>query len=130
MGFEQNVLSRKFVQMAKSLIASGKERTIKDVANRLNYNYSALNQVMNGRRNIPQPIYDKYTEVYSPVLIKQAEDVVSGIIIYNQASLRVALMALAEILSIHKKESVAKTLSDLEVAVEAEEKRLLDRLRK
>lgn len=130
MGFEQNNLSKRFVNMVESLIASGNERTEKDVAIKLGYNYSALNQVMNGRRNIPNKIFDKYMEVYKPVEVENWEDVFNGIAVYNQASLRVALRVLAEILSNQKKEPVAKTLSDLEAAVESEERRLLDRLRK
>lgn len=119
MKFEQDDKTVKFMQAVKSLVDSGSFGTEKEIAKELDYNYSALNQIMNGGRNVPQKIYKKFTERFKPVEIT-TEGQIYTIGLQNQALSRVILRALAEVLSKQRDESVTKTISDLEAAVRAE----------
>lgn len=110
--------TKRFVKAVKSLIDSGKAGTEKEIAERLEYNYSALNQIMNGHRNVPSHVYQKFTEIYMPVeIIRNDPDKTA---VYGQAIGRVILRAIAEMLAKQRGESVTKTLGDLEAAVRAE----------
>lgn len=127
MKFNQNEITEKFVQYVKTIVSSGKVGTVKDVAKSLDYNYSALNQIMNGSRNVPAPIYKKFIEVYKPGEVRPGVNTIQ-ISIQNQAIAMVLLRAMAEILSNQRSEPVTKTLGDLEAAVRAEVQAVLERL--
>jgi hypothetical protein len=118
MAFSQNALSKKFVEEVKSLVKSGKAGKAKDIAAKLDYNYSALIQILGANRNVPDHVYQKFTETYKPVDVK--ESTVLEVALQNQAMSRVILRALAELLSSQRDESVTKTLGDLEAAVKVE----------
>lgn len=127
MPFTQNSLTKKFINDVKILIGSGKVASLKVLAKNLGANYSGLNQVVNGRRNVPADVYNKFTEMYNP---KEVKVDVAGIEIalQNQAMSRVMLRAMAELLSVQRKEAVTKTLSDLEAAVRSEIQLVGDKL--
>jgi hypothetical protein len=63
--FNQNEVTRNFVESVKSLVKSGDHGKLKDIAKKLEYNYSALNQIINGGRNVPGYVYKKFTSVYN-----------------------------------------------------------------
>jgi hypothetical protein len=119
MPFIQKPITKNFINQVKSLVQTGKAGTEKEIAKKLVYNYSALNQIMNGKRNVPEKVYEKFTELYTPVEVKD-EGVVTTIALHNQAINRVILRAVAELLSDKRKEAVTKTLGDLEAAVKVE----------
>jgi hypothetical protein len=127
MKFNQNEITEKFIQLVKVLVNSGKAGSVKDVARTIDYSYSALNQIMNGGRNVPATVYKKFMEVYKPGEIK-GNGTALQIAVQNQAIARVLLRALAEVLSNQRNEPVTKTLGDLEAAVRVEVQEVVGRL--
>jgi Ribonuclease G/E len=67
MPFIQTETTKDFIKAVKSLVDSRQHGRLKDIATRLDYNYSALNQIMNGGRNVPDHVYSRFSELYNNV---------------------------------------------------------------
>jgi plasmid maintenance system antidote protein VapI len=62
--FEQNTITKSFVDEISNLIQSGEANNYKEVADRIEWDKTAISNVVNGRRNIPASIYKKFTEEF------------------------------------------------------------------
>jgi hypothetical protein len=61
-GFIQNSISRTFVEQANELMKAGMEQ--KEIYELLEWNKSSMSSVMNGRRDVPIAIWERFQEVY------------------------------------------------------------------
>lgn len=127
MPFTPDDKTKKFVRWVKALINSGKVPSYQDVADNIDWDRTALSNVVNGRRNVPPEVYLKFTKVYKPSEIKD-ENTGLEIAIQNMAMCRVMLRSIAEVLSSQRGEPVAKTLGNLEEAVMVEIQSMSERL--
>lgn len=123
-----NDKTEKFIRQVKKLVESGRVASYQEIADAIEWDRTALSNVVNKRRNVPPEIYLKFSQVYLPAEIKD-EGTLFEIILQNQAVGRVLLRAMAEILSRQRDESVTKTLSDLEGALKAEIHQVTEKLR-
>lgn len=127
MAFNPNDKTKKFVRQAKSLVEGGKVSSYVDLADNIDWDRTALSNVINGRRNIPPEVYLRFTNLYKPAEIKD-EGVIYEIALQNQAMIRVVMRAVAEVLSKQRNEAITKTLGDLEAAVRGETQLVRERL--
>lgn len=130
MDFKQNDRTKKFIIEVESLIQSGIEPSYKTIADKIGWHNNSLSLAMKGKRNVPPEIYKVFLEIFKPVEIHNTENAGLQIALQNQAYIRTIIRGIAELLSSQRKESVMKTLSDMEVAAAQEERLLLERLRK
>lgn len=127
MPFEPNQKTRNFIKAVKSLVESGKVSGYITIADAIDWDRTAISNVINGRRNVPPEVYKRFTDVYSQKIEVESKDsFFAEIALQNNAILRVVLRAMAETLSKQRGEPVAKTLTDLEAAVGQEVRKLLD----
>lgn len=127
MAFDPNDKTKKFIRQAKALIESGKVASYADLADTIDWDRTALSNVINKRRNIPPEVYLRFTNIYKPAAIRD-EGTIYEIALQNQAMNRVILRAIAELLSAQRSESITKTLGDLEAAVRVETQEVSERL--
>lgn len=127
MNFSPNDKTQKFIRQAKSLVTSGKVPSYLEIADAIEWDRSALSNVINKRRNIPPEVYLRFTNIYNPAEILE-EGQLHEIALQNQAYSRVILRAMAEILSKQRDEPVTKTLSGLEEALRVEIRSVSERL--
>lgn len=127
MSFQPNDKTKKFIRQAKSLIDGGKVPSYLELADSIEWDRSALSNVINKRRNIPPEVYLRFTNVYSPAEITD-DALIYEIALQNQAMNRVILRAMAELLSKQRGEAITKTLGDLEAAVRVETQSVSERL--
>lgn len=62
--FAQNANTKTFVDEVNRLIQGGKVKNFKEVADVIEWDKTAISNVMNGRRNVPHEKFTKFTEVY------------------------------------------------------------------
>lgn len=70
MSLELSEKTQKFTREVKQLVESGVVSSYAQVAADLNWNRTALSQVLAGTRNVPATVYRKFTEVYKRILPK------------------------------------------------------------
>jgi plasmid maintenance system antidote protein VapI len=129
MPFEPNQKTRNFIKAVKSLVESGKVSGYITIADTIDWDRTAISNVINGRRNVPPEVYKRFTDVYNKEIeVDNRDDLYFEIALQNQAYTRVILRAMAEVLSHQRGESLAKTLTDLEAAVKQEIQVLTERL--
>lgn len=61
---EQSDKTKKFISSVKSLIDSGEVKNYAAIINELGWDKTMFSSVINGRKNVPNEIYKKFTEVY------------------------------------------------------------------
>lgn len=65
--------TKKFTEEVKRLVESGIVKSYAQVATDINWNRTALSQVLAGQRNVPATVYRKFTEVYKKLLTPTKE---------------------------------------------------------
>lgn len=65
MPFSQNEKSKKFVKQVKSLIDTGAVSSLTEISEAVEWNRTALSQVLNGSRNVPNDVYARFTNRYN-----------------------------------------------------------------
>jgi hypothetical protein len=68
--FIQNANTKTFIDEVNKLVETSRVKNYKEVADAIEWDKTAISNVMNGRRNVPHEKYTKFTEVYkvaSPV---------------------------------------------------------------
>jgi len=68
----QSEKTKKFIQACKDLVLSGHVKNDAEIIDRLEWDKSMFSNVKNGRRNVPNYIFKKFTEVYHPIEIKES----------------------------------------------------------
>lgn len=129
MPFEPNDKTRKFIRQARTLVDSGQVGGYKEIADAIDWDRTAVSNVINGRRNIPPEVFKRFTDVYKLGEIVEPDVFFAETALQNQAYVRVILRAMAELLSKQREEPVTKTLTDLEAAVRQEIQQLTERLK-
>lgn len=64
MPFEQNEKTRNFIDTVKRLIESGEVKNQAAIVDALEWDKTLMSNVMNGRKNVPNDIYRKFTDVF------------------------------------------------------------------
>lgn len=64
MSFEQNDKTRNFIETVKKLIESGEVRNQATIVDALKWDKTLMSNVMNGRKNVPNDVYRKFTELF------------------------------------------------------------------
>ncbi len=62
---DQSQKTKKFLDSIKTLLNNGVVKNYSEVIKELGWEKTMLSNVMNGRRNVPNDIYRKFTEVYN-----------------------------------------------------------------
>jgi hypothetical protein len=62
--FEQNKNTKAFVQQVLTMKDEGTIKGYSEVSTKIGFNYSAMSGVMNGRRNLPTPMWKKFLIEY------------------------------------------------------------------
>lgn len=65
MAFLQNEKTQKFTAQVKKLEETGVVRSFKEIADAIDYNNTALSQVLSGTRNVPNDVFARFTERYN-----------------------------------------------------------------
>lgn len=131
MAFKQNEITKKFIEDTKTLLNKGDIASYVALAEKLGYNKTSMSNVINGRINIPLPVYKKFADIFNTDTVAHVSNglsMVSGKVIAIEATQRVILMAVAELLAECREENVTKTLNELEAAVNLQSKSLISKL--
>ena len=64
MPFTQSDKTKKFVEEVKALVDSGLAKNYAVIIQALEWDKTTFSNVLNGRKNVPNDIYRKFTEVY------------------------------------------------------------------
>jgi hypothetical protein len=64
MPFEQNDKTKLFIDAVKKLIDSGEVKNQAAIVDALEWDKTLMSNVMNGRKNVPNEVYRKFTEVF------------------------------------------------------------------
>lgn len=72
MGFEQTEKTRNFIESVKRLIDTGEVKNQAAIVDALEWDKTLMSNVMNGRKNVPNDVYRKFTEIY-PVAPPQTD---------------------------------------------------------
>ena len=68
MAFKQNDKTIKFIKQVKSLTESGMVKNDATIVAALDWDKTTFSNVKNGRKNVPNDVYKKFTEVYQAEL--------------------------------------------------------------
>lgn len=105
MPFAPNNVTKKFVQQAKELLNTGKVKRYSDIAEAVEWDKTALSNVINGRRNIPQEIYKEFTTVYNVEEIKNPAHMEQGLVKELMDSLKKNVAALEKQVELQEREA-------------------------
>lgn len=64
MSFEPTATTKKFIRQVKTLLEKGEVKNQKEIIDSLKWDKTVFSNVMNGRKNIPNDVYRRFTEVY------------------------------------------------------------------
>lgn len=110
--------------MVKNLVENGIAPSYVDIADTLEWDRSAMSNVINHRRDVPNAVYKRFTEVYKPIEIKDSEATTQERLLRMDATTSVILSAIAEILSYHRNQAVSKVMEDLVSTVNSKLKQM------
>lgn len=119
--------TKKFIEQVESLIDSGVVPSYVEIVDSIEWNRSALSNVINGRRNVPNDVYKRFTDVYKPVEMENTETFTVGKLLRLEAIGTVILSALAEVLAFQRNETVAKVSEELLSTVNSKLKGLTEK---
>jgi len=78
---EQSEKTKKFITHVNNLIDSGEIKNYAAIIKALNWDKTMFSSVMNGRKNVPNDIFKKFTEVYQlPVNNSITTDALSAMV--------------------------------------------------
>lgn len=127
MAFIPKEKTKKFIDQVNSLVDSGIVPSYLELADNIDWNRSAMSNVINGRRNVPNDVYKRFTDVYKPVEIKNVETFTIEKLLRIEAMSSVIISALAEVLAFQRNQNVAKVTEDLLSTVNSKLKQLTER---
>lgn len=78
MSLSQSEKTIKFIQACENLISTGEVKNYAEIIERLGWEKTIFSNVKNGRRNVPNYIFKKFTEVFHPIDIEKRGIVVEG----------------------------------------------------
>jgi hypothetical protein len=122
----QSERSKRFVKQVETLVDSGQVKNKLEIVTALDWDKTALSNVLAGRRDVPAHIYKRFTNIYS-LDIPDADALRVEAALRIEAKCDVILLGLAEILAGQKGSSVAKIVNEQEELVVS---RLKDELEK
>ena len=64
MGFEQTEKTKLFIQAVNKLVETGEVKNRAAIIEALDWDTSLMSNVMNGRKNVPNDVYRKFSEVF------------------------------------------------------------------
>lgn len=64
---EQTEKSKKFVAACENLISTGEVKNYAEIIERLGWEKSMFSSVKNGRKNVPNYIFKKFSDVFHPI---------------------------------------------------------------
>jgi hypothetical protein len=120
MSNKQNALTRTFIMTVNSMKDRGVVSSYNDLADKIGFNRTSMSNVINGRRNVPTDIYQKFAEMFhtdTSITTTESHSLILTKVLLNEAMLRVMLKGLAEILASQRGEPEKVVLSELEAAV-------------
>lgn len=138
---KQTAKTTKFIADVKRLVDKGSVKNLTEIINALDWEKTMFSNVLNGRRNVPNDKYLKFTEVYKSdlasnglqhkevPLVKTAEagEEISKLIrdmITVQAKLNILLVTVESIAADQKGKAVALVSGQMKQAIEMEDARL------
>lgn len=124
----QTEKTKKFIQNVKSLVDSGEIKNYAIIVDALGWDKTIFSNVINGRRNVPNDVYKKFTEIYQPVEVSNPDVLSLENLIKIDSKCDVILSAIAEILATQRGQTVSKINSDLVSMVNQSIKGRLDKL--
>jgi hypothetical protein len=120
MSNKQNALTRTFVMTVNSMKDRGIVSSYNDLADKIGFNRTSMSNVINGRRNVPSDIYEKFAEMFhtdTSISTTESHSLILTKVLLCESMIRVTLKVLAELLAAQRGEPVTVVLSELEAAV-------------
>jgi hypothetical protein len=68
----QTEKTRKFIEACKMLVNNGEVKNDAEIISALDWEKTMFSNVKNGRKNVPNYIFKKFTEVYHPIELKES----------------------------------------------------------
>lgn len=103
----------KFIEQVQNLVDNGIVPSYVDIANTIEWNTTAMSNVINKRRNVPNDVYKRFTDIYKPIEIKNIQALTAEKLLRIDAMSTVILSALAEVLAFQRNQPVTKINEDL-----------------
>jgi hypothetical protein len=135
----QTEKTKKFVEACETLINTGQVKNYTEIIKALDWNKSMISNVKKGRKNVPNHIFKKFTDVYHPIQLSETiiregdfQQILGNRVATTaaiEAMVRVLRAEIIELKVIITKRPYADVALEFDRIAEDELKHILDRLR-